>query len=138
MMKKYPANSPEAMARLLVMLMMSDGNFDPREIDSLETLHIYEALGISRTRFIEVLHAYCNDLSDEADEQGRIQLVDRQRIEDLLDTVTEPKKQLLLATLSLDMAKADRSISDPELAVYSHMLERWHLTLDDIEAAYAR
>ncbi|GLR14584.1 hypothetical protein QWZ03_00050 [Chitinimonas viridis] len=138
MMKKYPANSPESMARLLVMLMMSDGNLDPREIDSLETLHIYEALDISRTRFIEVLHAYCNDLSDEADDEGRIQLVDRQRVDDLLDTVTEPKKQLLVATLALDMAKADRSISEPELAIYAHMLDRWHLSLDDIEAAYAK
>lgn len=138
MMKKYPANSPEAMARLLVMLMMSDGNFDPREIDSLETLHIYEAIGITRTRFIEVLHAYCNDLSDEADDEGRIKLIDTQRIEDLLETVNEPKKQLLVATLALDMVKADRAITEPELAIYSRMLQRWHLTLDDIEAAYAR
>ncbi|SFZ73867.1 hypothetical protein [Chitinimonas taiwanensis] len=138
MMKKYPANSPEAMARLLVMLMMSDGNMDPREIDSLETLHIYEALEISRTRFIEVLHAYCNDLSDEADEQGSIKLVDRQRIDDLLETVTEPKKQLLVATLALDMTKADKVLSEPELVIFTRMLSRWHLTLEDIEAAYAR
>ncbi|HEY9101129.1 hypothetical protein [Chitinimonas sp.] len=138
MMKRYAANSPEAMARILVVLMMSDGNMDPREIDSLESLHVYEALDISRQGFIEVLHDYCNDLSDEADDTGCIKLVDRQRIDDLLDSVTEPKKQLLVATLALDMAKADRTISDPELAIYTHMLERWHLTLDDIEDAYAR
>ncbi|WP_374349703.1 hypothetical protein [Chitinimonas sp.] len=137
-MKRYAQNSPEAMARLLVMLMMSDGNMDVREIDSLETLHIYEALGISRTRFIEVLHAYCNDLSDEADDEGRIQLIDRSRIDLLLDDVTDPHKQLLVATLALDMAKADKSISEAELAIYSHLLERWHLTLADIEEAYAR
>ncbi|QNM95373.1 hypothetical protein [Chitinimonas koreensis] len=137
-MKKYSPNSPEAMARLLVMLIMSDGNVDPREIDSLETLNIYDALDISRTGFIEVLHQYCNDLSDEADEAGQIHLVDRERIDDLLETVTEPKKQLLVATLALDMTKADRSLSEPELAIYTHMLERWHLTLDDIESAYAR
>lgn len=138
MMKKYANNSPEAMARLLVMLMMSDGNMDPREIDSLEKLHIYEALDISRQRFIEVLHAYCNDLSDEAEEDGSIHLIDRQRIDDLLDTVDDPKKRLLVATLSLDLTKADKTISDAELAIYSHMLDRWHLTLDDIEDAFAR
>jgi uncharacterized tellurite resistance protein B-like protein len=137
-MKKYPANSPEAMARLLVMLMMSDGNMDPREIDSLEKLHLYEAFDISRTRFIEVLHQYCNDLSDEAEADGRIHLVDRQRIDDLLDTVDDPRKRLLVATVSLDMMKADKPISDIELAIFTHMLERWHLTLDDIELAYAR
>jgi hypothetical protein len=137
-MKKYAPNSPESMARLLVMLMMSDGNMDPREIDSLETLHIYEALDISRTRFIEVLHAYCNDLSDEADDDGRIRLVDRSRIDQMLDDITDPQKQLLIATAALDVAKANKSISETELAVYTHMLERWHLTLADIEEAFAR
>lgn len=137
-MKRYAPNSPEAMARILIMLMMSDGTMDPREIDSLETLHIYEALEISRTRFIEVLHQYCNDLSDEADEEGRIHLVDRARIDDLLNDVTDAQKQLLVATLALDMAKADKVISEAELAVYSHLMESWHLTLEDIEATFAR
>jgi uncharacterized tellurite resistance protein B-like protein len=137
-MKRYAANSPEAMARLLVMLMMSDGNMDPREIDSLEKLHIYEAIDISRTRFIEVLHTYCNDLSDEADEDGQIHLIDHSRIDAMLDDVNDPQKQLLIATLALDVVKADKAISESELAIYAHMLERWRLTLNDIEDAYAR
>jgi hypothetical protein len=137
-MKKYAANSPESMARLLIVMMMSDGNLDPREIDSLEKLHIYEALDISRTHFIEVLHTYCNDLSDEADEDGRIRLIDRTRIDHLLDDVTDPQKQLLVATAALDLAKADKSITENELAVFAHMMDRWHLTLADIEAAFAR
>jgi len=66
-MKKYPYNSPQAMARLLIMQMIGDGNFDPSEIDELEHLNVYEILDISRKDFIAVLQAYCNDLSDEAD-----------------------------------------------------------------------
>jgi uncharacterized tellurite resistance protein B-like protein len=137
-MKKYSPNSPEAMARLLVSMMMSDGNMDPREIDSLEKLHIYEALDISRTQFIGVLHTYCNNLSDEADDDGRIKLIDRDRIDHMLDDVDDPQKQLLVATLALDIAKSDKSISDTEIAVFAHMLDRWHLTLADIEEAFAR
>ncbi|MDK2126097.1 tellurite resistance TerB family protein [Parachitinimonas caeni] len=137
-MKKYAQNSPEAAARLLVMLMVSDGNMDPRELDEIEHLHIYEALNISRKQFIQVLHDYCNDLSDEADESGQIHLIDRQRIDDLLDTVVDPKLRLLVATLALDLCKADEDISDAEMAIYAHMLDRWHLTLDDIEATFAR
>lgn len=134
-MKKYLDNSPESMARLLVMLMVSDGNMDPREIDELEHLHIYDMLHISRASFIQVLHDYCNDLTDEADEDGNIHLIDRTRIDDLLDTVTDPQKRLLIATLALDLSKADDDISEPEMAIYAHMLDRWHLTLDDIEAS---
>ncbi|MBV8657706.1 MAG: TerB family tellurite resistance protein [Burkholderiales bacterium] len=137
-MKKYASNSPEALARLLIVMMMSDGNMDAGEIDSLEKLHIYEAFDISRTKFIEVLHDYCNDLSDEADEDGRIRLVDRARIDQLLDDVTDQQKQLLVATAALDVAKADKNISETELAVFTHMLEQWHITLNDIEAAFTR
>lgn len=137
-MKKYGANSPEAMARILVMLMMSDGSMDPREIDGLEKLHIYEAIGISRQRFIAVLHEYCNDLSDEAEDDGRIHLVDRQRIDDLLEQITDPSKRLLVAALALDLTKADKTISEAELAIFTHLLDRWHLTLDDIEDAFVR
>lgn len=131
-MKKYADNSPQAMARVLVMLMVSDGNMDPREIDELEHLDVYRMLDIERAQFIQILHDYCNDLTDEAEEDGRIHLIDRQRIDDVLDTVSDPKKRLLLATLALDLSKADEDISDPELAIFAHLLERWRLTLDDI------
>ncbi|GHD59025.1 TerB family tellurite resistance protein [Jeongeupia chitinilytica] len=134
-MKKYANNSPEAMARLLVLQMMCDGNFDPEELDQLEHLRIYEVIGISRKRFIEVVHDYCNDLSDEADEAGTIKLIDRERIDDLLDTVDDPKKRALVAAIALDIAKADDDFSAVELAVFRHMLQRWHLTLDHLQAA---
>ncbi|WP_432732471.1 hypothetical protein R0381_003345 [Jeongeupia wiesaeckerbachi] len=123
------------MARLLVLQMMCDGNFDPEELDQLEHLRVYEVLGISRKRFIEVVHDYCNDLSDEADEAGTIKLIDRERIEDLLDTIDDPKKRILVAALALDIAKADDDFSAVELAVFRHMLQRWHLSLEHLQAA---
>ncbi|WP_028453747.1 hypothetical protein [Chitinilyticum aquatile] len=135
-MKKYPFNSPEAMARLLVMQMICDGNFDPEEIDRIEHLHVYEMIGISRKGFIQVLQEYCNDLSDEADEDGQIHLIDKERIDDLLDTVDEPRKRLLIAALALDISKADRVIKEAELLVFRRMLERWHLTLEDLQTAF--
>ncbi|HSC80507.1 MAG TPA: hypothetical protein VLC08_09145 [Chitinolyticbacter sp.] len=136
-MKKYPHNSPEALARILVLQMMCDGSFDPEEIDELEHLRVYEALDISRKGFIQVLHDYCNDLSDEADEAGNIKLIDRERIEALLDTVDEPKKRLQVAAIALDLAKSDNDFNDAELAVFSHMLQYWHLQLEDLQAAFA-
>lgn len=136
-MKKYPFNSPQAMARLLVMQMIGDGNFDPAEIDELEHLNVYDVLGISRKDFIVVLQAYCNDLSDEADAEGNIHLIDKDRINDLLDTVDDQKKRLLVAALALDIAKANHDFSEAEMAVFAHMLHRWRLTLDDLQAAFA-
>lgn len=134
-MKKYPYNSPQAMARILIMQMVGDGNFDPSEIDELEHLNVYELLGISRKDFITVLQDYCNDLTDEADAEGKIKLIDKQRIDDLLETVDEPKKRMLVAAVALDIAKADGDFSEAEMAIFSRLLQRWHLTLEDLQAA---
>ncbi|MBS1154913.1 MAG: hypothetical protein H6R07_837 [Proteobacteria bacterium] len=136
-MKKYPYNSPQAMARILIMQLIGDGNFDPSEIDELDHLNVYEVLGITRKDFIQVLQAYCNDLSDEADEEGNIHLVDKQRIDDLLETVEDPKKRVLVAALALDIAKSDHDFSEVEMAIFAHILQRWHLTLDDLQAAFS-
>lgn len=136
-MKKYPYNSPHAMARLLIMQMIGDGNFDPSEIDELEHLNVYEILGISRKDFILVLQDYCNDLSDDADASGTIHLVDKERIDDLLETVDEPRKRLMIAALALGIAKSDQEFSEVEMAIFSHMLRRWHLGLEDLQAAFS-
>lgn len=136
-MKKYPFNSPQAMARILIMQMIGDGNFDPAEIDELEHLNVYDVLGISRKDFIQVLQDYCNDLSDEADSEGKIHLIDKQRLDDLLETVDDPKKRAVVAALALDIAKADHDFSEVEMAVFAHILRRWHLTLNSLHAAFA-
>lgn len=135
-MKKYANNSPEAMARILVMQMLCDGNFNPEELEELEHLHVYEAIGISRKGFIQVLQDYCNDISNEADDEGRISLINRERIDRILDSVTDPKKCLQVAAMALDLSKSDQIINDAELAVFSHMLGHWHLTLDSLQSAF--
>ena len=136
-MKRYKQNSPETMARILAMLMVADGSMDDRELELLDKLNIYGILEIDRKKFIEVLHAYCNDLSDSADADGTVHLVDRARIDELLDCVDEPKKRLLLCAMALDMSKADAEFSELEMAIFTHMLDRWHLTLEDIQTAFA-
>lgn len=136
-MKKYPVNSPQAMARILIMQMIGDGNFDPAEIDELEHLNVYEILGISRKDFIQVLQAYCDDLSDEADTEGKIRLIDKERLDNLLETVDDKKKRAIVAALAMDIAKADHDFSEMEMVVFAHILRRWHLTLDSLQAVLA-
>lgn len=136
-MKTYPHNSPKAMARILAMVMVADGHMDERELDLLEQLKLYDILAINRRDFIEVLHDYCEELAESADTDGKVHPVDRVRIDALLDTVEEPKKRLLLCAMVLDMSKADAEFSEIEMAILTHMLDRWHLTLEDIETAFA-
>ncbi|KZE27342.1 hypothetical protein EV683_12813 [Crenobacter luteus] len=137
-MKTYSPNSPEALARLLAMFMITDGNMDPREIESLENLHIYEILGLSRKQFIQILVDYCDDISDEADGDGTIHLIDKSRLDSLLDDITERKQRILAAALAIDVCKSDGTISEAEMALLRYMLDAWQITLDDIENEFVK
>lgn len=137
-MKKYAPNSPEALARILAMFMITDGNMDPREIETLENLHVYELLGLSRKDFIRVLVEYCDDISDEAEDDGTIHLLASERTNVILDGVTERSKRIICCALALDICKSDNTISDPEMLLLRHMMHYWHITLDDLQAELAR
>ncbi|MDN0073592.1 hypothetical protein QU481_01625 [Crenobacter sp. SG2303] len=138
-MKNYPPNSPEALARLLAMFMIADGNMDPREIESLDLLHVYDVLGISRKKFMQVLVDYCNDISDEADpESGTIHLINRERIDTLLEDVTDRHKRILTCALAIDLCKSHEDISEQEMAILRYMMERWLISLDDLENEFVK
>ncbi|POZ61847.1 TerB family tellurite resistance protein [Chromobacterium alticapitis] len=137
-MRNYPSNSPEAIARLLAMFMITDGNMDPRELELLEKLHVYHLINLPRKQFAQVLRDYCDDLSDEAREDGSIHLLDRERVDGLLAEITDHRKRRLACVLAMDIAKSDGTISDSEMALLSHMMKTWGITLDDLEREFAR
>ena len=136
-MKKYLDNSPEAMARVLVLQMIANANTSVEELDRLEELDVYQLLEIDRKNFIQVLEKYCNDVSDEADDgDGHTSLITVERVNDALDCITDRKKQLLVAALSLDIFRADHELSEVEIVIFKHLLQHWHLTLDDLRTAF--
>ncbi len=137
-MKNYAPNSPQAIARILCMFMMGDGVMDPRELDSLERLSLFSLLNLERKQFLTIFHDYCNDISDEAEPDGRIHLIDRARADLLLDEVSDPQKRLLTCAIALDLCKADDTISEPEMALLQYMMAKWHITLDTLEEEFIR
>lgn len=137
-MKHYEKNSPEAIARILAMFVMSDGVIDEREMEKFDTLNVFELLGISRKNFIAVLKTYCDQISDEAENDGTIHLIAEERTQELLDAVTDRKKQLLTCALALDLCKADETISDPEMVLLRYMMNTWHISLESLEAEFVR
>ena len=120
-MKRYPRNSPQAVARVLAMMMVSDGKLHPREIEVLDELRIFDIVGISQLGFMSVVHDYCSDLLASGNASGRIKLVDDRRT------------RVLACGMLLNIVNADDNISDAELAVLRYVLERWSLPLDALE-----
>ena len=137
-MKRYAPNSPQAIARILCMFMMGGGVMDPRELDSFDRLDLLSLLGLERKAFLALFHDYCNDISDEAEPDGSIHLVDRARADLVLDEVTDHQKRLLTCAIALDLCKADDTISEPEMALLQYMMAKWHITLDTLEEQFIR
>ncbi|MDF0605892.1 hypothetical protein HZU77_009530 [Neisseriaceae bacterium TC5R-5] len=137
-MRHYSTNSAEACARLLAMFLVTDGDMDSRQLEVLEKLNVYDLLNLPRKKFTQVLSDYCDDISDEAGEDGTIHLLDRDRVDSILSDISDHRKRILLCVLAMDISKSDGTISDPEMALLSHMMKQWSISLDDLEREFAR
>ena len=133
-MKAYLKNSPEAVARILAMMMIADAKLEDREIDIMDELRGFDIVGISRERFSQVMHDYCSELLALGGKDGKVHLIDRQRLNEIADSVDDPKKRLLAAGLMLNIANADGKLHDTELVVFKYVLDRWGMTLESLEA----
>ena len=133
-MRRYTQNSPEAMARIIALVVLADGDLDDCEVEMLDRLGVYERIGASRRTFIRVVQEYFEDLL--RDHTGdRVPLLDAQRLDAVLDAVDDEKKRVDLAAIMLSLISADGDMSDAELATLRHVLEHWGLTLDAVEAS---
>lgn len=133
----YPKNSPQAIARILAMVIVTDNKLDPRELEMPEKLHFYEAIGINREEFVRVFYDYCEDLFDSADDKGIVHLVDVERINHFLEEIDDRRKQVLTCAMALDLAKADEEFSDVEIALVRHMMGHWSVSLEDLESEFS-
>lgn len=137
-MKTYSDNSPEAIARVLAMAMITDAKLDDRELDAMESFGIYARLGLTKEEFAIVVADYCDELVEAGDIDGKINLMDHDRIEAILAPVTDAARQLDVVAMVLAIVKADGGIHDTELELLRTILDRWDLSLEDIRAAAER
>lgn len=132
-MKTYPPNSPEAVARVIAMTMITDARLDDRELEVMDRLFLYDIMGLDREAFSAVVRTYCDDLVRHGGaEGGRIDLMDRERIDDIIGQVDDPERRLQTARMIATVAKADGHLHDAELALFRHVLTRWNLSLEDL------
>ena len=124
-MKQYAKNSPEAMARLIALMMVSDGEVDPREMTALDQMNAWAHLGLSRQRFLDVARDYCADLRVAADAKDGVSLLDEAAAEEVVGSVDDPEKRRIVGQLMLAVLDADRRHAAEELIVYSSIMKSW-------------
>jgi tellurite resistance protein len=118
----------ESAARLLALVVASNGRVDPRELAMLDELDAFERLGVTRARVIGLAQ-------DSRREQGAhpgprlwLSLGEQWQLDRLLDAVAEPAQRLLLCRLAAAVVTADGCVTSDERALYTHMLARWGIS----------
>jgi uncharacterized tellurite resistance protein B-like protein len=131
-MKQYIPNSPEAMSRVVAMMIVTDAHIDDREIAVLDRLDAYTLLGLSRGDFMKVARDYCSELVAEAEEFGGSPVLDADRTDRVIDQVDVRERRILVARLLMAVIAADMRQRESEKLVFDHILDRWSLTLNDV------
>lgn len=125
-MRSYPRNSPEAAARIVAIVLISDGHVCRTEIDALQRLHVEAELGLPSGAFGQVLHAMCEDLLCGAYGAGSMPCaLDGPTLAGLLAEVDDPGLQARVLRLADAAAEADRHLADAEAWVVAAARAQW-------------
>ena len=128
-------DSPAAMAHVLAMFMATHAEVQPCELRMLESLDAFRAIGISEAEFLKVVDHYragpCQSLSRHV----WLTMDDAEVIEEILDTVQDTRKRLLLCRLASCLIVADGHIESIERQMYERMLLRWGYTPSSVAHA---
>jgi len=127
-MRSYSTDSPEAAARIVALTLVSDGHVSKQEMDVLDRIGAYDALGIDETGMRAVLRDLCEDLlqARQADWADACQIEPR-TLQLLMAEVSDPFLRMGVLRLCVAVAEADGHIADGESIVLVNAVAQWGL-----------
>jgi hypothetical protein len=126
--RSYPRNSPEAAARIVALVLISDGHVCRSEIEALQQLQIERELGLAPGGFAQVIHTLCEDLLTGSYGNGSMMGgVDESTLESLMSEVDAPALQRTVLRLAATAAEADRHLDDAEAVVMAAARRHWRI-----------
>jgi hypothetical protein len=127
-MRCYPHNSPEAAARIVALVLISDGHVCRSEFDILKTLGAERELGLEPQLLPHIVHTLCEELLAGAYATGSlIGNVDAPALAALMAEISDPVLQRKVLRLSLAAARADSHLADGETWVLEAAQRHWKL-----------
>ena len=127
-MRTYPANSPQAAARIVALTLVADGDIGDAEIDWLDRLAVHEQLGLARDELHALLDIFCEDLlSSDQLKWADACPVDERTLADLMGEIQDPALRLKLLRICVDLAEADAHVDEGESIVLVAAVEHWGL-----------
>lgn len=127
-MRSYPLNSPEAAARIVALVLISDGHVCRSEIEALQQRQVEQELGLAPGAFAQVVHTLCEDILVGAyGGTSMVDSVDASTLAALLAEVDDPALRATVLALARTAAEADRHLADAEAQVVASAARHWQV-----------
>lgn len=127
-MRSYPRNSPEAAARIVALVLISDGHVCSSEFDILKQVGAERELGLEPQFLPHIVHTLCEELLAASSETGSLMgNVDDSALASLMSEISDPALQRKVVRLSLAAARADGHLADGEAVVLEAARHHWNL-----------
>ena len=127
-LRSYPHNSPEAAARIVALVLISDGHVCSSEFDILKQLGAERELGLEPLLLPHIVHTLCEELLACGHQNGSlIGHVDDSALASLMAEISDPALQRKVLRLSLAAARADGHLADGEAMVVQAVRHHWSL-----------
>jgi len=137
-MRSYSRNSPEAAARIVALVLISDGHVCRSEVEALQHVQVEQELGLAPGSFTRVVQTLCEDLLMGAYGSGSMMCsVDQATLASLLAEVDESGLQSKVLRLASAAAEADRHLADAEAVVIDAARQHWNASDTDQRIAAA-
>lgn len=128
-MRSYPRNSPEAAARVVAIILISDGHVSRSEYEALNQLSGVRELGLQPERMPGIVQTLCEDLLMAGfDGRSMLSHVGDELVASMLAEVDEPQLQSKVLRVAASVVHADQHLSDGEAAMLDAISRRWGLS----------
>ncbi len=126
-MRSYHRNSPEAAARIVALMLISDGHVCRSEIDALAQLNAARELGLQADGLPLIVQTLCEDLLMGHHGGGMLGGVDDDTLAALMAEVDEPALQRKVLWLANAAARGDGHLADGETLLLEAAHRHWEL-----------
>ena len=127
-MRSYPHNSPEAAARNVALVLISDGHVCSTEFGILTQLGAERELGLQPQLLPHIVHTLCEELLLGGYQAGSLMdNVEDSTLASMMAEVSDPVLQRTVVRLSLAAAGADGHLADGEALILEAARHHWRL-----------
>jgi uncharacterized tellurite resistance protein B-like protein len=125
-MHTYPANSPEAISRILALAMIVDGHVSPSEVHAMHRASFLKQVKVDDETFDRTLRELCEDLLDAAaNRRAGVVEIDPKLLDGLLLDIRDPLLQICLWKTMVDIVQADGHLDGRETTLVRRAARAW-------------